>query len=369
MRTAHAAVVEAAGAPFTVEQVELDGPRDDEVLVRMAATGVCHTDLAVRATGTLFPLPGVLGHEGAGVVVEVGSAVHRVAPGDKVLASFSSCGVCEGCAAGLPAYCRSWLARNILAGTRQDGTSPVLRARAPIGGHYFGQSSFADFAIMDERCVVPVPHDADLAHLAPLGCSALTGFGSVRTVLRVAPGDTVAVLGAGAVGLCAVIAAALAGAGAVIAVDVNPERLALALELGATDAVDPACEPLADRLAELTAGRPLDKAFDTTGVPAVMRAVLDALGTGGTLATCAAPPPGTELPVDVQSILIGKRIIGVTMGAADPQTALPQLVALYEEGRLPLDRLVRHYRLADLDRAAADMLAGVTVKPVILFDR
>ncbi|MDQ1287849.1 MAG: aryl-alcohol dehydrogenase [Actinomycetota bacterium] len=366
MRSARAAVVEGAGAPFAVQEIDLDGPREDEVLVELVASGMCHTDLGIQASGVPFPLPGVLGHEGAGIVLEAGSAVRGVKAGDKVLASFTSCGTCDGCAAGRPSYCRTWLRRNLFAGRRDDGTSPLHRDGVPIGGHFFGQSSFADHAVMDARSVVPVPHDTDLSLLAPLGCAVMTGFGAVRNVLRVTPGRAVAVLGTGAVGLSGIIAAALAGADPLIAIDILPQRLDLARELGATHAVDAGTEPVGDRLAEITHGAGLDLAFDTTGVPRVMRTVLDALGTGGTLATCAAPPPGTELPVDVAGILVGKTVTGITMGAADPQVMIPQLVALHEEGQLPMVRLVRHYPLADIGRAASDMRAGRTVKPVIL---
>lgn len=367
MRNARAAVVEGPGAPFTVQEIELEGPREHEVLVRMTATGVCHTDLGVRAGGLPFPLPGVLGHEGAGVVEEVGPGVRGLTHGTPVLASFTSCGTCDGCAQGHPAYCRTWVPRNLLAGARDDGSSALRRGGVPLGGHFFGQSAFATHAVMDERSVVPVPHGVDLRLLAPLGCAGVTGVGSVTEVLQVRPGQSLVVTGTGAVGLCAVMAAHLAGAGPLVAVDLVPERLALARELGATHTVDPAQEDLGARLSEIVGPRGWDCVFDTTGVPEVMRAGLDALGTCGTLAFCGAPPPGTQVRVDVQSMLVGKRIVGITMGGADPHRLIPRLVELYTEGRMPLDRLVRHYALEDIEQAASDMHHGVTVKPVVVF--
>jgi aryl-alcohol dehydrogenase len=367
MRNARAAVVEGPGSPFTVQEVELDGPREHEVLVRMVATGLCHTDLGVRAGGIPFPLPGVLGHEGAGVVEEVGAGVDGLVPGTPVVASFTSCGRCDNCVAGRPARCRTWVPDNLLTGVRDDGSSAIRRAGVPVGSHFFGQSALCSHAVMDERSVVLVPVDVDLRYVAPLGCSGVTGFGSVRNVLRVTAGSSLAVLGTGAVGLFAVVAARLAGADPLIAVDIVPERLDLARELGATHTVNPDQENLGARLAAITGPRGLANAFDTTAVPGVMRAALDTLGTGGTLAFCGAPPPGTELCVDVQAMLVGKRIVGITMGDADPHRLVPQLTELYARGELPLERLVRHYPLADVEQAASDMHHGVTVKPVVVF--
>lgn len=372
MITTRAAVVEKAGAPFTVQEVTLDEPRADEVVVRLVATGLCHTDLGVQTAGAPFPLPGVLGHEGAGVVERVGSAVTSVAPGDRVVLSFTSCGGCAGCRAGQPAYCATWLPRNLLAGTRHDGSPTLRRDGAALGGHFFGQSSFAERALADERCVVrldpsTVTSDAELATLAPLGCGVLTGFGTVWQVLRPAPGQTLLVCGTGAVGLAAVMAAARLPLVTVVGVDVVPERLALARELGASHTVDAGREDVAARLAELTDGRGVDAALDTTGDPAVLRTAVDALAVCGQCAVVGAPPPGTEVALDVQSLLVGKRVVGVTIGSADPAAMIPRLVELYRAGGLPLARLVRHYALADLDQAAADMRAGRTVKPVVRF--
>jgi aryl-alcohol dehydrogenase len=367
MITARAAVIEAPNSAFVVQSVELDDPQPDEILVKLTATGLCHTDLGVRAGGLPFPLPGVIGHEGAGVVERVGSSITTVAPGDKVLLSFTSCGACDNCAAGHPAYCLTWFSRNILSGAREDGSSPIRRSGRSIGGHFFGQSSFAEYAIADERSVVKVGPEADLRMLAPLGCGVQTGFGSIWNVLAPPRGASVAVFGAGAVGLSAIVAAHLAGADPIIAIDVVPARLELARELGATDVINGRTENTTARIAEITGPRGLLNAFDTTGNPVVMRGALDSLGVGGTLAYCGAPPTGTEFAVDIQGLLFGKRIIGITMGDTVPQDLLPQLVALHAEGKLPLEKIVKHYTLDDIEQAAQDMHHGVTVKPVILF--
>ncbi|MGW0763318.1 alcohol dehydrogenase catalytic domain-containing protein, partial [Streptomyces sp. NPDC002814] len=236
--TTRAAVVESGGAPFTLSDVVLDEPGPHEALVRMVATGLCHTDLGVASGGLPFPLPGVLGHEGAGVVEAVGAAVTGVAPGDHVLLSFTSCGGCRNCRGGHPAYCATWLPLNLIGGRRADGSSTVSRGGEPLGGHFFGQSSFAERALADERSLVKVDADVPLDSIAPLGCGVQTGVGAVWNVLKPVTGSTVVVLGAGAVGLSAVMAAALTPATTIIAVDKVGERLSLAKELGATHTVD-----------------------------------------------------------------------------------------------------------------------------------
>lgn len=373
MLTTRAAVVEAPGAPFVVQDVVLDDVRAGEVLVQVVAAGLCHTDLGVQAGGIPFALPGILGHEGAGVVLEVGPGVDRVAPGDKVLLSYTSCGRCANCRGGHPAYCATWVPDNLITGVRRDGTPTVRRpdgegGGTQLGGHFFGQSSFAAHAIVDERSLVKVPDDAPLEVLAPLGCGVQTGFGTVWNVLDLAPGSTLAVFGAGAVGLAAVMAANLLPLAAVIAVDLVPERLALAAELGAThtaDASPDSDDDVAKVVADATDGRGVDAAIDTTAVPAVVRSAIDLLAVRGTCAVVGAPPAGTEAAFDVQGLLPGKRVVGVTLGDGEPETLLPQLVDLHRRGLLPLERLVRHYTLDELDAAAADMHHGRTVKPVV----
>lgn len=352
---------------LVVSDVVFDDPGPGEVLVRLVASGLCHTDLGVVAGGIPFPLPGIIGHEGAGVVEEVGEGVSSVAIGDKVLLSFTSCGACAACDEGHPAYCETWLPRNLIGLMRAEGSAGVTRAGEPVANHFFGQSSFGEYAIADERSLVKVDANADLAVLAPLGCGVLTGFGSMWNVLDPGEDDIVAVYGAGAVGLSAIIAAGMRSPAQLIAIDLVDERLALAAELGATAAINAKSENVAERLAELTGGRGVSLSFDTTGNPNVARGALDAASVRGTVLVCGAPPPGTEIPVDIQGILTGKVLRGVTMGDTRPRELIPQLVALHAEGRLPLEKLERRYALDDIAQAADDMHHGVTVKPVIVY--
>ncbi|MFC8088507.1 NAD(P)-dependent alcohol dehydrogenase [Streptomyces sp. NPDC057301] len=362
-----AAVVESGGAPFTLSDVRLDEPGPHEAVVRMVATGLCHTDLGVASGGLPFPLPGVLGHEGAGVVEAVGPAVTGVAPGDHVVLSFTSCGDCRNCRGGHPAYCATWLPLNLIGGRRADGTGTISRGGEELGGHFFGQSSFAERALVDERSLVKVDPEVPLASIAPLGCGVQTGVGAVWNVLKPVTGGTVVVLGAGAVGLSAVMAAALTPATHIVAVDRVGERLSLAKELGATHTVNATEADLGEALAEITGGQGADGVVETTGNVGVLRQGVDALAARGTLVVVGAPPFGTEVALDVNGLLGGKQIVGLTLGDAETQTFIPALVRLVKEGRLPLHRLISTYPFADIDQAVRDMGAGKAIKPVLTF--
>jgi len=367
MTSTRAAVVESGGAPFTVSDVELDDLRDNEVLVRMVASGLCHTDLGVASGGLPFPLPGVLGHEGAGVVEQVGSRVTSVHPGDHAVLSFTSCGACANCRDGHPAYCATWLPANLIGGVRGDGSATITRDGQALGGHFFGQSSFAERAIVDERSIVKVDPSVPLASIAPLGCGVQTGVGAVWNVLAPRPGSSVVVLGAGAVGLSSVMAAAMSPAARIIAVDRVAERLELARELGATDTIEAGDGSLADAIRELTLGAGADGIVETTGSTAVLRQGVDALAARGTLVIVGAPPFGSEVALDVNGMLGGKRVVGLTLGDSETQTLIPALVALVAQGRLPIHRLITEYRFDDIGQAVQDMASAKSIKPVLTF--
>ena len=360
-----AAVVEAPGAPFLLQSVELDEPRPNEVLVCLVATGLCHTDLSAQAGHLPFPLPGVLGHEGAGIVEAVGDEVTGLAIGDHVLASFSSCGECGDCQAERPAYCRQFHARNLFGGSRPDGSPTIFRGGEAIHGHFFGQSALARHALVDARSLVKVAEDAPLEILAPLGCGIQTGAGAVLNALRPDPESTLAVFGAGAVGCAAIMAAALTGIRRIVAVDLVRERLDLALELGATDCVDATTSDPAAVFRGRGSG--VDVAIEATGSVKALGSAIDSLAPRGTCAILSTYPRGTTLPLDVNFMIDGRRLVGVSEGDSDPQRFLPRLVDLFLQGSLPVDRLIRHYAFEDIERAAADARSGVTIKPVVVF--
>lgn len=360
-----AAVLDEVGSDFVIQDVELDEPRPDEVVVRIVAAGVCGTDVHVQHGGIPFPLPGVVGHEGAGVVERVGTAVTSVEPGDKVLLTFTSCGACRSCRAGHPAYCDEFLPRNLLGGRRADGTPTLRRGDDELNAHFFAQSSFATHVLADERGVVKVDADADLALLAPLGCGVQTGAGAVLNILRPEPGSVLVIFGAGAVGLAAAMAARLTGAEHIVVVDIVPSRLELALEVGATAVIDSRSAEVPTTLAELTGGRGADYVIDATGVVAVIELAAALLNPGGTLASIGAPPAGARASFDVNFWLNGRRYVGVTEGDSRPQEFLPALVALVRDGRLPVHKLIAHYPFAQINQAATAARDGSVVKPVL----
>ncbi|MDB4893826.1 MAG: S-(Hydroxymethyl)glutathione dehydrogenase, partial [Firmicutes bacterium] len=261
---AKAAVVRKAGGPFEVTDVTIEAPRADEVLVRIVAVGMCHTDIVVRDQLYPVPLPAVLGHEGAGVVERVGNDVTKVAPGDHVVLTFAFCGKCDMCQSGHPSYCREFFDRNF-GGHRPDGSTAIRQNGEAVHSHFFGQSSFGTFAIAHERNVVKVRKDVPLELLGPLGCGIQTGAGAVLRALRVPAGGSFVTFGAGAVGLSAVMAARLSGVTTIIAVDTKPNRLELALELGATHTVNGMEENAVDAVKRITGGQGVQYSLESTG--------------------------------------------------------------------------------------------------------
>jgi aryl-alcohol dehydrogenase len=358
-----AAVVPEKGASFELVPVVLDDPRPDEMVVRITAAGLCHTDLSARRGTTPFPLPAVLGHEGAGVVERVGSHVSGFAPGDRVIISFASCGACVGCRSGRPVYCDHWTTLNLLGGSRLDGSSPI----SPVHGHFFGQSSFASHALVHHRSAVKAPDDLDLDVLAPLGCSVQTGVGAVLNVARPVVGSTIAVFGVGGVGLAAVMGAMLTAAARVIAVDINPGRLALARDLGASHVIDSTRSDPREAVLDITRGIGADHVIETSGQPAVLETAIGSLASAGSCVVVGAPALGTTIPVDVTNLLgRGIRLLGTNQGDSDPRVSLPRLMDLHRTGRLPFDRLIRRFPFERINDAAAAASDGSVIKPVLV---
>lgn len=360
--TARAAVLRQAGAPLVIEEVQIDDPRPTEVLVRLVSVGVCRTDTHALAE---MPAPAILGHEGAGVVAAVGSAVTKVQPGDKVLMTFASCGTCRHCRTGQVAYCQVFNELNF-TGRRPDGTSAVSAGGEPVAAHFLGQSCFATHALVSERSVVRVDPSTDLRPLGPFGCGFQTGAGAVANALRPAIGSSVAVCGSGAVGLAAIAAAAVAGCEPVVAVDTVASRLDLARELGATHTVDATTADLAAALGDLLPDG-LDLAIDTTGLAAVVAQVVGALHNRGTCAVVGAGP-SQEMVLDWRTVLNGRTVTGIIAGNSVPDVFLPELVGLYRSGHFPADRLIRYFPFDDINRAIDASLDGSVVKPVLTFD-
>jgi aryl-alcohol dehydrogenase len=362
--TARAAVLHAVDAPFVFEDVVLGELEAGEMLVKIAATGLCHTDLAVQHGNIPTPTPIVLGHEGAGVVEQVAAGVTDFKPGDRVALSFASCGHCANCLAGREAYCLRFMALNI-AGTREDGSVTMQGADgSEVRGSFFGQSSFATHAIVSARNAVPVPDDVPLEIAGPLGCGIQTGAGTVLNSLAVPAGSSIIVAGTGAVGLSAIMAAKIAGATTIIAVDVLPERLAVAKELGATHTVDGRSTDVAQQLLAATDGLGAGYAVDTTAVPAVIENLVAGTRMGAAIAVIGVGKPDAQLPLALITGA-GKTLVGAIEGDSVPQVFIPQLLSLYRAGAFPFDKLITTYPFADLERAIADTASGAAVKAVL----
>ena len=364
--TARAAIVESAGRPFALAQVELDEPRPDEVLVAIGACGVCHTDLSVRDGLRATPLPAVLGHEGAGVVERVGATVRSVKAGDRVAMSFAACGVCPSCATAVPGHCHAFRRLNFAA-VRADGSTAIARQGRPVHSHFFGQSAFATRAVALERSLVKLPDDIPLHLAAPLGCGIQTGAGTVINALRPLAGSSIAIFGVGGVGMAAVMAARIVGCAAIVAVDVNPVRLELARELGATHAIDgSAADPVAEIRAITGAGA--EDAAEASGAgAALLRQAVESTAPLGVTAVVGSAPPGDEVALEISELLLTGRVVrGVVEGHSVPRFFIPRLIELWRQGRLPVDRLVTTFAFDDIAAAVRGAERGEVIKPVLV---
>ena len=362
-------MVDAPRTPFVLRELELLPPRPDEVVIELEACGMCHADLFAQSGTIPFPLPGVLGHEGVGRVVEVGAGVTDLAVGNRAVISFTSCGRCPACLDGAPVYCQNWPSLNMLNGGREDGTSSLRCDHHPVHSHFFGQSSFSHYVATASRAAVRVPDDVPAHILAPLGCGVQTGVSSATNVLRPRAGDRVAVFGAGAVGLSAIMGLRLTSAAQIIAIDLHPGRLALARELGATDVIDVSKEDAKASIAVATGGVGLTGVIETSGNSAALKTAIQSLASRGTCVVIGIPARGEPGTFDVNDVVgRGLRIVGTNQGDANPRTFIPQLVELYRRGQLPIDRIVTTFDFSAINEASAASHNGSVIKPVLLMN-
>lgn len=358
-----AAVTHSQGEAFKLEKVKLAAPESDEIRVRIVAAGVCHTDVVARDLG-IAPFPIVLGHEGSGVVDAVGASVSDLQVGDHVVMSFAHCGNCGHCLTGHPTVCDTFNELNF-GGAMDDGSHRLAQDGEALAT-FFGQSSFATYAIAKSRNAVKVDPEVDLALLGPLGCGIQTGAGTVLNRLKPEFGSSIVIYGAGAVGLSVVMAAKIIGCQHIIAVDVHDSRLELAKALGATHVLSGKDVDVVTEIKKITDGGS-HYAIETTGVPLVVKQSLNALRPLGTVAIVGITP---EMSIDVHNDLMaeGKSMIGVIEGDSIPRVFIPQLIAYYKAGQFPFDKLVKFYEFEDINQAFADSASGVTIKPVLRID-
>jgi NDMA-dependent alcohol dehydrogenase len=354
-----------------LEIVDLDvaPPRAGEVLVRMAAAGVCHTDLHVMQGKFSAPLPAVLGHEGAGVVAEVGPGVKSLRPGDRVVPLWRlSCGDCEFCRRGRPALCpEGTRVRN--TGRLPDGTGRLsLKGKEVF--HYAGVSTFCEYSVVPEQSLLKLEQDVPLDRAALLGCAVVTGMGAVTHAAQVKPGDTVAVFGAGGVGLNVIQGAAAAGAAASVAVDVHDAKLDLARRFGATHTVNASTTDAVKAVRDLTNNRGVDHAFDAVGSPATVRQAYDVLAKLGKLIVLGISPAGAEVSLPLGPMVFEERqVLGSFYGSGRPREDIPALARMYQQGRLKLDELLtRTYPLEQINEAYAALERGDVARSVVVFD-
>jgi aryl-alcohol dehydrogenase len=359
-----AAVVETEGADFALEEVDLDEPRPDEVVVKIEAAGICHTDLTVRDGGLPTPLPAVLGHEGAGVVERVAEGLKGLSEGDRVSLSFDYCGRCRNCQAGKPFYCHEFGPRNFGA-SRPDGSTALSREGESLHSHFFGQSAFASRAVVPRNSVTKVSSDIPFAVLAPFGCGIQTGAGAVMNVMRPQPADALVVSGLGGVGMSAVMAAKVIGCQTIIAVDPNQARLDLSPELGATHGIDPTKDDVVEEVLRIT-GQGAQFSLEMSGSIQALQSAVYCLAPAGVCGVVGAPPGGTEVSLDVNDILsVGRTVRGIVEGESVPSTFIPQLVSLWEKGLFPVDRLIETFDFDQINEAAARAQKGEVIKPVL----
>ena len=362
-----ALVVEEKDARFQEQELQLEGPARGEALIRIVAAGVCHTDQITRHGDMPMPFPSVLGHEGAGIVERVGEGVTQVEPGDRVIIGWPFCGECRNCLDGHHRYCLR-TGEALVSGRRfkgeKAGTSAYSRSGQEINGHFFGQSSFATYSITSADALVKVSGETPLELLGPLACGFATGAGAILNEARPRLGDSVLIVGVGAVGLAAVMAARNSGVTKIIVADLHDRRLEMAQEFGATHAINSGSTELVDAVRDIT-GSTVNYAVDCTGVVPVIEQMAETVGMLGTLVLVGGAPANARFSLDHLSTLWGKRVIGVLGGGGRSGQLIPALVELYEQGRFPFDRLVKYYGMGDIEQALEDSASGEVIKPIL----
>lgn len=359
-----AAVVHEKGGPFVFEEVELQEPKGDELLVRVVASGICGTDEGARSGELPVSFPSVFGHEGAGIVEKVGACAKGFEVGDHVAFSYAFCGTCACCHSGKPSHCKSYMMINF-GGTSSDGTSRIKQNGKNVG-MFFGQSSFATHSIVHTNSAVKVDKDIDLGLVAPLGCGVQTGAGTVLNTFKPEISDTIAIFGCGAVGLSALMGAKVAGCRKIIAVGGNPQSLELAKELGATDTVNrKEVDDITEEIKRITDGEGVNFAIDTSGYGPMIEKAIQSLSWQGVIATLSPSGKLKEFKIGEDVLMSMRTIKGVNEGDSVAKVFIPQLLEYYRRGEFPLEKLVTYYEFEELEQALADSNNGKVIKPVL----
>ena len=359
-----AAVVHERSGPFSIEQVDLCEPRDDELLVEVIASGMCATDLHGRDAYYPTKFPKIFGHEGVGIVRATGSAVTKFRTGDHVVMAYPWCGECPNCRSRRQTYCLNAFDLK-MNGTRADGSTLHSKDAKPVYSAFFQQSSFGTFTIANERFAVKVRNDVAIEHVCALACGGQTGAGAVLNVMKPRAGDSFVVFGVGAVGLSGLMAAKIAGCDPIIAVDIHEHRLALARQLGATHTINHAGRTdIVSEIRKVT-GLGARYTLETSALPAVFRESVEALMPAGTCILLGSARKGTETSLEMPFLQNGRTVRGVIQGDSVPQEFVPLLVEHIVAGRFPVEKMITFYPFADINRAAVESASGMTIKPVL----
>lgn len=364
MKSEAAVLREKAGA-FQIEPITLDKLRDDELIVKIIAAGICHTDISVRDGFIPMPeTPSILGHEGAGIVVESGKGVKDIKIGDRVALSFAYCGDCSCCQTNRPARCENFFGANV-GGRRLDGSCTAFDTDgAPLNAHFFGQSSFATYAIVKHSFAVPIEDDIPFHIAAPLGCGFQTGAGTVLNAMKPSAGNSILVLGVGAVGLAAVMAANVSECNEIIVADLNDHRLKTALTIGATHAINVKTAPVVEQVKDILPNG-VDFVIEASGAPAAMESAFYCVRPYGKVSFVGAPKIGSNITIDANALMMGASYQAVVEGDSDPRAFIPKLIDYYRAGKMPFDKLIKTYPFQDVNTAFADSESGKVIKSVL----
>lgn len=357
------AAVSYGSEEFTIEDVFYEDISADEVLVKIKAVGICHTDVASTKSIYPFTYPVVLGHEGAGIIEKVGENVESFESGDHVVLIYAHCNHCQPCQSGKPYICENFYTLNTNGTTYQE-KKKISLANGEKLSNFFGQSSFAEYAIVHKNNLVKVPKNLPLEYLGPLACSIMTGFGSVIEKLKPSQDESIAVFGCGTVGLSAIIASKLLGCSTIIAVDINDKKLKHAKKFGATHVINSAKVDVVEAIKSIVP-KGVNNSVESTGIPSVLPQTIDCLSIPGKAAVLSAVKYGTKIEIAYKAIQTERTLMGTVMGSVNPKVFIPKLIQLYEENKLPLEDIVAFYPFDQINEAIKEIEDGLAIKAVL----
>lgn len=357
------AAVSFGEGEFTFEEVMYDKIGKDEVIVDVKAVGICHTDIASTKSIYPFTYPVILGHEGAGIIERKGSNIKDFEVGDHVVLSYSRCNNCQSCNSEKPYICESFYPLNT-HGFTYDNKKKMSLANGKKISNFFGQSSFAEYALVHKNNLIKVSKHLPLEYLGPLSCGIMTGFGAVFEKLKPSKGESIVVFGCGTVGLSSIIASKLSECSTIVAVDINDKKLEYALQLGATHIINSKNQDVLKEINKINKTG-IDYAVESTGIPKILTEIMECLKMPGEVVVLTAAKQGCKIEIDYKSIQAERKVMGTVMGSVNPKRFIPMLIKLYEEGKLPLEKIITFYPFEKINEAIQEIETGKTIKAVL----